>query len=107
MGGSCENRATAEPAKEEPGVAPRPLGRTHPRFRTTHVAIILMSVFALVVSLLFGWKWGPLDGFFTIATMAVPVVILVYMLVSLGCMRHYLEPMRSNFNVLLHVVLPI
>src|SRR5919205_1705379 len=60
-------------------LAPAPLGRTHPRFRTPHVAIIWMSVFALVLSLLFGWKWGPLDGFFTIATMAVPVVILVYM----------------------------
>src|SRR5213079_3446942 len=83
-----------------------PLGRTHPRFRTTHVAIILMSVFALVVSLLFGWKWGPLDGFFTIATMAVPVVILVYMLVSAACIRWYLGPSRREFNPLLHLALP-
>src|SRR5436309_7705480 len=107
MGGSCENRATAEPTKEEPGLAPRPLGRTHPRFRTTHVAIILMSVFALVVSLLFGWKWGPLDGFFTIATMAVPVVILVYMLVSVGRVWYYAGPLRREFNIFLHGVLPI
>src|SRR5690348_14506819 len=71
------------------GLAPRPLGRVHERFRTPNVAIILMSVFALVVALLFGWKWGPLDGFFTIATLAVPPVILVYMLVSAGCMYWY------------------
>src|SRR5205085_9695605 len=89
------------------GLAPRPLGRTHKQFKTPNVAIIWLSVFALVVSLLFGWKWGPLDGFFTLATMAVPPVILVYMLVSLGCIRYYSGPLRERFNPLLHLVLPL
>jgi amino acid transporter len=89
------------------GLAPKPLAHTHSRFKTPHVAIIGMSIFALVLALLFGWKWGPLDGFFTIATMAVPVVIIVYMLISVGCMRWYLGPGRSDFNVLLHVILPL
>jgi amino acid transporter len=89
------------------GLAPRPLRHVHPRFKTPVNAIIGMSVFALGIALLFGWKWGPLDGFFTIATMAVPPVILVYMLVSLGAMVHYLGPLRQHFNVALHVILPI
>src|SRR5207248_2594052 len=88
-------------------LAPRPLGHVHPKFKTPGNAIIGMSIFALGIALLFGWKWGPLDGFFTIATMAVPPVILVYMLVSLGAMVHYLGPLRQQFNVLLHVILPI
>ena len=88
-------------------LAPRQLGHTHPRFKTPHVAIIWMSLFALVLSLLFGWKWGPLTGFAMIATMAVPVVILVYMLVSVGCIAYYLGPARQQFNVLLHAVLPV
>ncbi|HJQ51603.1 MAG TPA: APC family permease [Gaiellaceae bacterium] len=89
------------------GLAPRPLGRVHERFRTPNVAIILMSAFALVVALLFGWKWGTLDGFFTIATLAVPPVILVYMLVSAGCMYWYGFKSRGQFNPLLHLVLPV
>src|ERR671938_1049612 len=89
------------------GLAPRQLGHTHPRFKTPHVAIIWMSLFALVLSLLFGWKWGPLTGFAMIATIAVPVVILVYMLVSAGCVVYYLTVGRSQFNPLLHLVLPI
>jgi amino acid transporter len=88
-------------------LAPRPLGHVHPKFKTPTNAIIGMSVFALGLALLFGWKWGPLDGFFTIATMAVPPVILVYMLVSVGSMVYYLGPRRQDFNVLLHVILPI
>jgi amino acid transporter len=89
------------------GLAPRQFAHTHKKFKTPHVAIIWMSAFALVLSLLFGWKWGALVGFSLIATIAVPVVILVYMLVSVGCIRYYLTERRSEFNPLLHVVLPI
>jgi amino acid transporter len=88
-------------------LAPRPLGRTHPQFKTPHIAVIWMSVFALVLSLLFGWKWGALVGFSLIATMAVPVVILVYMLVSVGCVWFYLRERRNEFNPLLHLLLPV
>jgi amino acid transporter len=89
------------------GLAPRQLGRTHSRFKTPHVAIGWMSAFALVLSLAFGWKWGALVGFSLIATIAVPVVIVVYMLGSGGCIRHYLTERRSEFNPLLHLVLPV
>jgi len=44
------------------GLAPRPLARTHPRFKTPHIAIIWMTAFALVSALLLGWKWGPMAG---------------------------------------------
>src|SRR5213075_2667280 len=86
------------------GLAPKPLARTHPRFKTPHVAIIWMTAFAVVLALAFGWKWGPLIGFALIATLAVPLVILVYMLVCAGCMRYYLGEQRAAFNPLLHLV---
>src|SRR5919205_3629618 len=89
------------------GLAPRPLGHTHPEFRTPHIAIIWMSLFALAMSLIFGSIWGALTGFSMIATMAVPVVILVYMLVSAGCIAHYTRRARAAFNPLLHVLLPV
>jgi amino acid transporter len=89
------------------GLAPRQLGHTHPEFKTPHVAIIWMSGIALVIALFFGWRWGPLTGFSMIATMAVPVVILVYMIVSVGCIAHYTRERRSELNPLLHVVLPV
>jgi amino acid transporter len=88
-------------------LAPKPLGHVHPKFKTPTNAIIGMSVFALALAILFGWKWGPLNGFFTIATMAVPPVILVYMLVSVGSMVYYLGPRRQDFNLLLHAILPV
>ena len=66
-----------------------------------------MTIFAIVLSLLFGWKWGALIGFSFIATLAVPLVILVYMMICIGCMWMYLTKMRAKFNFFLHLVLPI
>ena len=88
-------------------LAPRQLGHTHRQFKTPHVAIIWMSVFALVLSLIVGWKWNPGIGFGVIATAAVPLVIVVYMLVCAGTVVHYWTARRPEFNWLLHFLLPI
>jgi amino acid transporter len=88
-------------------LAPDPLGRTHPDFKTPHVAIIWMSGFALVLALVAGTIWDPLTGFSLIATIAVPVVIVVYMIVSVGCVRYYLTERRAEFNPFIHAVLPL
>src|SRR6059058_1103148 len=66
------------------GIAPHQLARTHKTFKTPHVAIIVNTVIALVLSYALGWKWGALNGFIMLATAATVVVILVYMLVMLG-----------------------
>ena len=87
-------------------LAPRPLGHTHPRFKTPHIAIIWMSAFALVSSFILGWKWGPLVGFALIATLAVIVVVVVYILICLGCIWHYWTKRRAEFNWFFHFVLP-
>jgi amino acid transporter len=89
------------------GLAPRPLGHVHPKFRTPYVAIVWMSAFAFVLSLLLGWKWGPLIGFSLIATLAVIVVVVVYMLICAGAILEYWVRRRAEFNALLHLVLPI
>ena len=41
------------------------------------------------------------------STVAVPLVVVVYMLVCIGCMAYYLRVKRGEFNPLLHLVLPI
>ena len=88
------------------GIAPKALARTHPVFKTPHVAIIVNTAIALTLSYVMGWKWGPLNGFIMIATAATVVVILVYMLVMAGSIRFYLTEKREQFNPLLHVVFP-
>jgi amino acid transporter len=87
------------------GAAPAPLARTHPEFRTPHVAIIVNTFIAIALSMILGWKWGPLNGFYMLATAATVVVIVVYMLVMLGCGVYYRR--AGRFNPLLHGLFPL
>ena len=89
------------------GIAPRALARTHPKFKTPHVAIIVNTAIALVLSFALGWKWGPLIGFIMLATAATVVVIIVYMLVMAGSIVFYLTEKREAFHWLLHLVFPV
>jgi amino acid transporter len=82
------------------GIAPKQLARTHPRFKTPHVAILLNMAIALFLSFALGWKWGPLNGFIMLATAATVVVILVYMLVMAGSIRY-------NLTVRVPALLPV
>ncbi|MES1248301.1 MAG: APC family permease, partial [Actinomycetota bacterium] len=87
------------------GAAPHQLARTHPRFRTPNVAIIVNTIIAVGLSFILGWKWGPLNGFYMLATAATIVVILVYMLVMIGCGVYYKR--AGRFNIWLHGVFPL
>jgi amino acid transporter len=87
------------------GAAPAPLARTHPRFKTPHVAIIVNTAIAVGLSFILGWKWGPLNGFYMLATAATIVVIVVYMLVMLGCGFYYWR--AGRFSPLLHGLFPV
>ena len=88
------------------GIAPKALARTHPVFKTPHVAILANLAIAVALSFIMGWKWGPLNGFIMLATAATVVVIVVYMLVMLGSIRFYLTEQRAQFPPLLHLVFP-
>jgi amino acid transporter len=89
------------------GAMPEPLARTHPEHRTPHIAIIFNVVGGLVIALLLGWIWTPLEAFATIATAITVVVILIYIAVCVGTIVYYLRERRAEFNPLLHLVFPI
>lgn len=89
------------------GAMPAPLARTHPRFRTPHVAIVLNVVGGAILALVLGWVWTPLEAFATIATAITVVVILIYIAVCLGSIVFYWRERRAEFNLFLHGVFPI
>jgi amino acid transporter len=89
------------------GAMPRVFARTHPKFRTPHIAIIFNVFGGIAVALLLGWRWGPFDAFVVIATAITVVVILVYIAVCIGSIVFYWRERRSEFHPLLHFVFPI
>jgi amino acid transporter len=89
------------------GAAPRALARTHPEFRTPHVAIIVNVLVGTAIALLLGAIWGPVDAYATIGTAVTVVVIVIYILVCVGTIVFYRRHRPSEFNPLVHAVFPV
>ncbi len=83
------------------------LAKTHPRWQSPYVAVIVQFVLALVVALPLGYKYGPVTAFSLVATMVTAVIILIYITLNVACIGFYLRERRSEFNVLLHLILPV
>jgi amino acid transporter len=88
------------------GVLPRAFARTHPTRLTPTVAIVWQSAITLAVALLAGWTWGPFTAFVVLVTATTIVVIVVYMTVCAATIVFYWRQRRSEFNVVLHGLVP-
>lgn len=88
------------------GLLPRALGRTHPVHKTPHIAIIAYSVGTLVVGLIAGAAWGPVNAFGDLGYLSsmamMPVYIITNFALPFFIKRHY----KTEFSRLIHVVFP-
>jgi amino acid transporter len=89
-------------------ILPSILTATHSRWRSPHVGVLIQFVLALAVALPLGYKFGPYPvSFGLVGTMVTVVIILIYIVLNLACVGYYLRRRRDEFNVLLHLVLPV
>jgi amino acid transporter len=88
------------------GALPRALGRTHPRHETPHVAIIVYSIFTLVIGLAAGFGWGPLPSFGDLGYLSSLAILPVYIGANVALPFFIYRRYRSEFSVLVHAVFP-
>jgi amino acid transporter len=88
------------------GVLPSALGKVNPK-RKTPVNSIHLEVAVQVVAFVCVIIWGAEDVFFTWANAITIGLVLMYILANIGVVKYYLTEARSQFNVLLHVIIPV
>jgi len=86
---------------------PRGLERTHPRWRSPHIAVFVQFVFTLVAGGAVGLLFGPVDGSVLLATLCTAIPLAVYILINISCVAYYWRHRRDEFNWLLHGFIPI
>ncbi len=89
------------------GLLPTSLGRTHPKHKTPHVAILVFSIGTLVVGIIAGIAWGPLPAFGNLGYLSslgiLPIFIATNIALPLFIRKHY----PGEFSMLLHLVFPV
>ena len=83
------------------------LGQVHPRWKTPWNAIWLLGGVTLAIGLGLGSWLGPVKTFGMIGIMQTLGLIIVYCMGNIGAMLFYGREKRDEFNVWLHLVVPI
>jgi amino acid transporter len=88
------------------GVLPTALGKVNPA-RKTPVNAIHLEVAVNVVAFACVLIWGVTNVFFTWASAITLFLVLMYILANIGVVKYYMTEARSQFNWLLHLVVPV
>jgi amino acid transporter len=89
------------------GALPRWLGVANPRWKTPWNAIIAMTVLTVVAAMVLGSTIGPVNQFGMMGIAQTLGLIVVYAMGNLGVVWWYYRKRRSDFNWLLHGVIPL
>jgi len=89
------------------GLLPRALGRTHPTHKTPHVAIIVYSIGTLIVGIIAGIAWGPMNAFGNIGYLSSLGMLPVFIIVSAALPVFIRKQYPNEFSVLVHGVSPV
>jgi amino acid transporter len=89
------------------GLMPPPINWAHPTRGTPGGAIAFLCGLGLVSGLALGFTMTPFGAFNFLATLDALFVLLIYVLVSVACVRFFLHKRRERFNVARHAVIPV
>jgi amino acid transporter len=89
------------------GAIPSFFGHVHPRWRSPSNAIIVFFVLGTILTLVGGYVWDPVTAYAVFGTALTVAVLPIYFVTALACPVYYLRFKRSEFNVLLHLIIPV
>jgi amino acid transporter len=89
------------------GVFPYALARLGLRHRAPYVSVLAVSAATVVVALGLGFGYDPVTAFSMVGTGIVILLVAIYIIANVTCVAYFLRRRRDQFNVVLHLVIPI
>lgn len=94
-------------AASRDGALPRWLAWTHPTRQTPAAAVAALCIVGLVPGIALGLLMSPIDAFGFFGFLDAFLVLLIYALVSLACLRFFWRQRRAHFKLLRHGIVPV
>jgi amino acid transporter len=89
------------------GVIPTAFGQVHPVHKTPANAVHFMFALSLILALGLGTWLGPGTAFALLGTTYTVAVLVMYLMSAVALPVYYRREQPSEFNVLLHILVPI
>jgi amino acid transporter len=94
-------------AASRDGALPRWLSRTHPQRQTPINGVAALCAIGVVFGLGLGFLLSPITAFAFFGTLDAILVLLIYVLVNVACIRFFWRKRRAQFNLLRHGLIPV
>jgi amino acid transporter len=88
-------------------VIPRAFGRTHRRWESPHIAILVTFGTGLILALWLGEQYSPTTAFALLGTIITGAILPIYIAVNLACIAYFWRERRGEFNVIKHLLFPL
>ncbi len=88
------------------GILPKAFGKSHPKYQTPYVAIIVAQIFYWALAIPFGLKSGPFVFFGYVSFVATLLILAVYILVLFAVMNFFRKQRRESYSLMWHTILP-
>jgi amino acid transporter len=89
------------------GSLPKSLGHVHARWRSPSTSILVFFGLGTVLTLVGGYTWDPVTAYAVFGTALTVAVLPIYFVAALACPVYYLRYRRNEFNVFLHLIVPV
>ncbi|GER90579.1 amino acid permease [Dictyobacter vulcani] len=89
------------------GLLPRWTALAHRTHHTPIGAITLLCLFALICGIPLGLFLTPITAFSFLGTLDALLILPIYILVNIACLRFFRQQRRSQFSLLRHGLMPI
>ncbi|WP_197383467.1 APC family permease [Mycolicibacterium mengxianglii] len=89
------------------GAIPKIFAKTHHKWRSPVVAIYFMFGIGAVATVVGGLLWGPIPSLGLFGTLIAVIALPVHMLAALACPVYYWRFRRSEFKVVVHLIIPV
>jgi amino acid transporter len=89
------------------GAIPTLFSRTHPTYRTPHVATTATVLVGTVAAILAGWKWDLLTAIGVAAVALTVQLMLIYVAVCVSTLLFFWRERKEEFSVWLHGLVPL
>jgi amino acid transporter len=89
------------------GTIPRFFAKTHPRWHSPVNAVYVLFGVGTIMTFVAGAVWDPVTAYALFGTILTITVLPIYFLAALACPIYYLRFRRDEFNVLLHLIIPV
>jgi amino acid transporter len=89
------------------GTIPKIFAKTHHRWKSPVTAIYFMFGIGSIAAVIGGLLWGPIASLGLFGTIIAVIALPVHMMAALSCPVYYWRYRRSEFNVVVHLIIPV